>query len=272
MVVSMKTGFEGTSGRVGSLRNKISFAGRMSFIWFQFRFDGRTKTSQGKTMAVSHQDKLIFVHVPKNGGTSIIEGLGLGEHGHHAAFSARIQSLKSSLGYRTFSVCRNPYDRFISTYRFYKASKSFWHSDDGSTPYKMLPEHSIVKDMTLSQFGDWVRNEWMRGALKYHLHLLPQTSHTHDVIGRSGVDLWIRMEDGISEGLSRLCEREIVIPRLNATSDETRLNATSETNSDGNGKCVSQCPPELTRSVIEIVNEIYKKDFDLLGYEIIRHG
>jgi len=78
-------------------------------------------------MAICHQRKLIFVHIPKNAGTSI-----------HSLFDTnprdylpdqRWIKYKNHFSeywedYTTFSIVRNPISRFISFYKYWKMNEN----------------------------------------------------------------------------------------------------------------------------------------------------
>jgi hypothetical protein len=78
-------------------------------------------------MAICHQRKLIFVHIPKNAGTSI-----------HSLFDTnprdylpdqRWTKYKNHFSeywedYTTFSIVRNPISRFISFYKYWKMNEN----------------------------------------------------------------------------------------------------------------------------------------------------
>jgi hypothetical protein len=78
-------------------------------------------------MTICHQRKLIFVHIPKNAGTSI-----------HSLFNTnpkdylpdqRWSEYKNHFNeywenYTTFSIVRNPISRFISFYKYWKMNEN----------------------------------------------------------------------------------------------------------------------------------------------------
>jgi hypothetical protein len=76
---------------------------------------------------ISHQDKIIFVHINKTGGTSIEKAFG-----SKRDFSISDQIIPKDIidqvgmqvwaDYYTFAMIRNPWDRFISEYFFRKTS------------------------------------------------------------------------------------------------------------------------------------------------------
>ena len=62
--------------------------------------------------------KLIFVHIPKNAGTSVAESLFGRSFGHHTAKFYRDLDPEFYQTVPTFAILRDPIDRFISAYYF----------------------------------------------------------------------------------------------------------------------------------------------------------
>ena len=87
-------------------------------------------------MPVSHKHKLIMVHIPKNAGTAIEKSLSMEGTGHFN-WKKYARELPTEWDtHKSFSVLRNPIDRFISSYNYAKMEKSYWHSVD--------PNHQTV--------------------------------------------------------------------------------------------------------------------------------
>jgi len=68
---------------------------------------------------------LIFIHIPKNGGTSITKWLRSNLNGKkglivHGGMQHIDLDFKHATEYPTFAVVRNPWDRMVSTYEFKK--------------------------------------------------------------------------------------------------------------------------------------------------------
>ena len=113
-------------------------------------------------MPVSHKYKVIFVHIPKTGGTALEYHLGMHENllkvglettathnSNSSLFGNEVQhytavEIRNLLGsnifdhYEKFSIIRNPYERFISEVSW-SAGFSSWQSDS----YLLHEEFSI---------------------------------------------------------------------------------------------------------------------------------
>lgn len=106
-------------------------------------------------MAYSDELGVIFFHVAKNAGTSIINTLDLDDRGHILP-----QVMRKRYGrrrwntYLKFSVVRNPWDRVVSNYKYAKMKKSYWHSDDDTRPLALHPDYELLKDKDFEECID----------------------------------------------------------------------------------------------------------------------
>lgn len=101
-------------------------------------------------MPILFEPKCVFVHIPKNAGTSIYESLGmhygggyrtclqLRDEGYttweglYAADKVMTVPIEDWDSYFKFTVVRNPFDRVVSNYRYILRKDSYWHAYDGS--------------------------------------------------------------------------------------------------------------------------------------------
>lgn len=106
-------------------------------------------------MCVDHQNKIVFIHIPKNAGTSVIDMLN-GDHGHHpVSYYKRI--VKEWNSYRKICILRDPIERFISCYNFAKMRKSRWHDIDGVTQPKH-PDYELCHEKNIHEIIDIIDN------------------------------------------------------------------------------------------------------------------
>ena len=85
-------------------------------------------------MTICHERNLIFVHIPKNAGTSIIKAMAT--EVENIFMDATIEEYKEHYKdywdkYKKFTVIRDPIDRFISAYKFARMKESGWFSATG---------------------------------------------------------------------------------------------------------------------------------------------
>lgn len=78
-------------------------------------------------MPVCRTRKLLFIHIPKNAGTSITKSLEMENQGHVAALHYK-RNLEDFDEFFKFTVIRNPWDRVVSCYEFARMQKSYWHN------------------------------------------------------------------------------------------------------------------------------------------------
>ena len=82
-------------------------------------------------MTICHKRKLIFIHIPKNAGTSIIKAMCPRPEREEVVFDKTIEEYKEYYGeywdeYKKFTVIRDPIDRFISAYKYARMKESGW--------------------------------------------------------------------------------------------------------------------------------------------------
>lgn len=203
-------------------------------------------------MSYSKEYDLIFVHVPKCAGTSVINTLGFDCHGHHSARSNEFVLKKR--GHPTaisFAIVRNPFDRAVSVYEYLRMDKSYWHAEDGSAPYGMTDLHVRAKKMSFIDFLRLVSSFRCTMTKNHHLH--PQHWYTHSEEGELRVDHLIRMEDGISESISTLIGKEVTLPRINSSGREKRDWKSYYAGENGN-------------EAASLVLKIYREDFRKFEY------
>lgn len=124
-------------------------------------------------MVVCSQRKIIFIHIPKTGGTSIEQllrdrgryglqyiGVRNGQSMHHMLAIQLKKEINDFFQHYRFSIVRNPYDRFLSEY--------FWCPIKGAG-YK--------SGKSLDEFIDYVENVVKKNQYYsniYHDHFIPQ--------------------------------------------------------------------------------------------------
>jgi hypothetical protein len=196
---------------------------------------------------------LVFIHVPKTAGTSIRKSLNVKMKGkipgwdrlcsHLPASHPKItKAVSRSEDSIAFGVVRNPYDRAISLWRYFRM-----------TPRQRLrfPNSLMIEQLLrvtdFETFWTGVNfNRFLRGAI----HFRPQSYY----IDRE----WVRTLrfENLQDDFDALCDdagrQRIHLPRSN--------------NSQARGEKI--VPEEvLTPAVIKAINRIYRSDFENFNYQ-----
>ena len=105
-------------------------------------------------MPVDYKRKLIFVHIPKNAGTSIEKCCDMNDTGHKNWKYYFSNYLSEWNEFTSFAVIRDPIDRFISCYRYARMKKSYWHNatEPDEAIYGMHPEYKICSRLDINSF------------------------------------------------------------------------------------------------------------------------
>ena len=196
-------------------------------------------------MVWSYQKKIIFIHIPKTGGTSIEMRLGMrgktngfvvvnGIAKQHYRWRNYVKELGNDKfkEYYKFAVCRNPYTRLLSEY-YWCEIPSMGHRHGQSFVEFLGKVEKIVKE---KQFK----------LTKYHDHFIPQWRFVFDDEGNSKVNKIFRFES--------FNEIDVFLKeKYQATGNQHQKKS-------GNKKYI------LSDEDKNRIYTIYKKDFELFGY------
>ena len=86
----------------------------------------------------------IFIHIPKNAGTSFGKRYCGDAVGHDRANSYDIKDLKKSV-----AIIRNPYDRLKSCYKYFKMDNNYWSKQYGNPKYHDYCKKNTFKQQTI---------------------------------------------------------------------------------------------------------------------------
>jgi hypothetical protein len=168
----------------------------------------------------------IFCHIPKTGGISINSTLGLPINGHKVVNKRKHQNSF------VFSFVRNPYDRFLSCFRFLK--------NGGCNNYDLKDKRFFLRNYELEDFI----KENLLFASKYQKHFKPQSfwlPNGADFIGR-----FENLQEDFNKLMEFLKMEKKQLPVMNATKKNDY---------------------QLTKKDKNIIYKIYKKDFIKFNYE-----
>ena len=208
--------------------------------------------------------KIIFIHIPKTAGTSIEYNLfkpqsertkndlwgGFVDKWHNIYQSGGLQHLTALLvkydignekfkSYFKFCVVRNPYDKAISAYHYMIQKRN-----DIMQYYGFFEEPSFL-------------NYLKRIAEKHHVQSMPQHKFIFDENEKSMIDFIMKYEN-LETDYKILCKLIDVnykpLRHFGNSKRERNINNFLKNN----------------KGSIELINVIYSKDFDLLGYEKLK--
>lgn len=204
-------------------------------------------------MPVSDELNLIFIHIPKNAGTSIYktyfdDGTGRGRFfGHHNWNKYSNQITNKWKSYTTFSVVRNPWDRVVSNYVYARKEESYWHN--AINPEKSeMGKHFDYDTLKSKSFSEAVE---IIDELE-HQGWRPQYPYICDGDLNIKVDYVIKMEK-LDEGMKEMFEEE----NIDVEYEMSEKNVTR-----GNRNCENWYDEKTRRKVAEY----YKTDINLFNY------
>ena len=123
-------------------------------------------------MTINHKKKLIFIHIPKNAGTSIIKAMEI----KNAFMDKTIEEYKIEYSnywdkYTKFTVIRDPIDRFISSYKFARMKESGWFSATGQEELSKHADYEICNSVDINGYVDYLYED----KNNYSRWTIPQT-------------------------------------------------------------------------------------------------
>ncbi|MBO9483083.1 sulfotransferase family 2 domain-containing protein [Salinisphaera sp. G21_0] len=197
---------------------------------------------RGKSVYHDYYDKLecIYIHIPKAAGSSVGMALfGTDKPGHYPIKDFEWENEKKFNKYYKFTFVRNPYSRLESAFFYLKEGGK---SDrDKEFSRKFISKYK--------SFEDFITNGLQEDSIKNWIHFIPQCDFLINHDGLIDVDFIGKLEN-IEIDFIEVCEK------LNIKRSLCFENRTKQKKS-----------VLYTKNMKEIVNTIYKNDFELLGYE-----
>jgi len=203
------------------------------FIYIYLKLYKKDKFTQGN-------NELLFVHIPKTGGTSIEDSLkkhniNVGRFKNSMKNTELFNNVTCSYwhippknmnisfnDYNVFTVIRNPYKRFVSEYKYNGCKK---HTDINKWAVSLRDNPNPYKN---------------------DCHLLPQIEYLYDKDGELVHDI-LRLEH-INDDFKDLKKK------YNLDENIELFHNNQRTNNEGT---------EMNQDTIDFINKYYKEDFDL---------
>jgi len=143
-------------------------------------------------MTINHEKKLIFIHMPKNAGTSIIKAMGL----KNILMDKTVDEYKETYkdywnDYLKFTVVRDPIDRFISAYKFARMKESGWFSATGEECLEKHPHYDLCNSMDINEYTYYI----YKNRKEFNRWIIPQTFIISNENNEIEIDYYVRYEN-----------------------------------------------------------------------------
>ena len=193
-------------------------------------------------MTINREKKLIFIHIPKNAGTSIIKAMGV----ENLYMDKTIEEYKEHYGdywneYKKFTVVREPIDRFISAYKFARMDESGWFSATGEEGLEKHHHYELCNEMNINEYISYL----YKNPEKFNRWISPQTFIISNENGEKEIDYYVRYEN-LLEDLQKIGIDKIEKLNSSKIKDEKTI--------------------ELTKKSKNILYEIYDIDYQNFSY------
>ena len=147
-------------------------------------------------MTINHEKKLIFIHMPKSAGTSIVKVLGV----ENAYMDRTVEEYKEHYKnywyeYTKFTVIRDPIDRFKSAYKFARMGESFWFSLSGKYKLEKHPHYDLCSSMDINQYVEFLYKD----QNKFDRFTIPQSFILRNKDKKFEIDYYVRFENLIDD-------------------------------------------------------------------------
>lgn len=204
---------------------------------------------------ISYAHDFIFVHIPKNAGTSLSNALNI-EVSHHNTVKEYIDLLGAEHYKNMFSFAfvRNPFSRFISLYNYARLDESYYHSsiNPEKAIYGKHMDYDLLKGATIEEAANYLKE----GRLVHnppHIQWFPQSFWLKNENGNLDIKYLGRFED-LDFHLRNICNIIDIpfIPNLQ------RINVATKSDT-----LYSKLLNHNTRKILE---EYYKEDLELFNY------
>jgi len=200
---------------------------------------------------ISHKHKFIFIHIPKNGGTSIENALEkCVESGIKTGPTIHYDKIDkaSSEEYFIFACKRNPYDRMVSLWKYWTEWRKYnWRY--GRRARKILRKYDNEFSTFCKNFSDYT-DTIARYCPAERVHFIPQININGNP-NYVSINFWIKFEN-LQEDFNFICDK-IGIPQQQLP----HKNATKH-------KHYTEYYNDETQQIVE---EKYAKDIEYFNYK-----
>lgn len=211
-------------------------------LWKTIPFEIRNKLDIFRRLSIWKKNNVIFIHIPKAAGVSINNAIYGRTLGHFYAKDIMSMYPKIFQNIYTFSVVRHPLDRLYSAYSF---SRTGGTNEMGmhSSKYYVSHPHFIT-------FDEFVK-KWLvkQDFNKIDGVFRPQYLYLYDKHEKLLVDDVYKLEeiDNYIDDISKKLGKSFILGHHNKSKKE-KIN--------------------ISPNLQELIFRLYRKDFELLGYDM----
>lgn len=204
---------------------------------------------------INFNDELLFVHIPKTGGTSIAEMLQFTSPTHIKAKEIFSSQSKGLLRRRfSFSLVRHPIHRFISLYNYARMDVSHYHNnlEPEKATHGVHLDYKLLKRVDINECVELLVKEKLKHDRSWN-QWEPQYTWLFSENDRLLVKRVYKLEalGDLEKELSKKLGKPVIMPKLNSSLGQ-------------NNSCEKYIG--LTKESMSILMDFYRKDFELLGY------
>ncbi|MBV7266977.1 sulfotransferase family 2 domain-containing protein [Erythrobacter ani] len=194
----------------------------------------------------NRRHRAIWIHIPKNAGTSLRTGLGFDDVGHQPIARYAAHDAAAVERYFKFAIVRNPWDRLQSAFRYLRRHPVGAAFDDAVFADRNLRQFADFEEFVLAMADDRAK----RGVLDY-THFLPQLFWL-TLPGEDGLKVdYVGRFENLGKVYSELSERFQTAGDL----------------PDMNSQRVSNFRELYTPTMRDIVAEMYASDIAAFDYQ-----
>lgn len=195
----------------------------------------------------------LFIHIPKNAGTSILFTLGI-KKSHHYFYKDYVKILgeQKVKQLTTIAFSRNPWDRFISLYNYARMPTSYYHNniDPSKGTYGAHADYHKLKASSLKECAILLAEDKLGPPHQWNIWL-PQVTWLKDDSGSIQEPTFLGRLEHLHADFERLkvkLDIKATIPHINKSTKS----------------CHRKLYDQETR---EIVDFYYKEDINYFNYE-----
>jgi hypothetical protein len=195
----------------------------------------------------------LFIHIPKNAGTSVSRALGFDISTHATIAQVKAQLPQKQFdSYYKFCFVRNPWDRFLSLYHYARLEVSMYHNNLNPAlgMYGKHLDYELLKDASLRECAYYLLDGKLLHDYSWN-HWQPQVTWIKDEKGNIPMDFIGRFEQ-VEKDFNWL------ISKLSLKADLSYTNRSTKTND------YRSFYDQETKSII---SRYYQEDIELFDYD-----